>query len=211
MNFAIPGQEHFVVSYQSCEDGGGTWFGQDYVQELQRYGRSFDRCLEWCSGPGFIGFALLAHGICKDLTLMDGHESCAASVALTVQNNHCDHRARFRNLDRVALLPESDRFDLVVANPPHYLTCPGDANYQRIAVDQRWQAHEEFYGSIGRHLNPGATILMQENQAGSLLGPAEFMPMIERNGLAVTGYWTSARYFDRAGPTQIYYLEIRQK
>ena len=195
MNFAVPGRENFQISYHSTEDGGGTWFGQEYVTELQRYNRRFGRCLEWCSGPGFIGFALLAHGICDDLILMDHHRD----------------RVQFYNLDRVSAFPDHERFDLVVANPPHYLVCPGDDNYQRIAVDPDWQAHEEFYGHIGNHLNPDGMILMQENQAGSLQGPAEFLPMIERNGLRLTGYWTSPQHFDRAGPTQIYYMEIRQK
>lgn len=211
MNFAIPGQEHFIVTYDSTEDGGGTWFGQDYVRQLKRYGRRFDRCLEWCSGPGFIGFALLAHGICQNLTLMDRYELSADSVAQTVQRNLCVDRVRFHNVDRVGALPDHERFDLVVANPPHYLECPGDANYQRIAVDVDWQAHREFFANIGSYLNPDAVILLQENQAGSLTGPAEFLPMIESNGLRLTAYWTSADYFDRAGPTQIYYLEIRQK
>ena len=181
------------------------------MRELQRYDRQFDRCLEWCSGPGFIGFAVLAYEICNNLTLVDRHAPCAASVADTVLSNQCADRAQFFNLDSIASLPASETFDLVVANPPHYLTCPGDHNYQRIAVDPDWQAHEEFYANIGSRLNPGAVILMQENQAGSLAGPAEFMPMIERNGLRITAYWTSPRYFDRSGPTQIYYLEIRQK
>jgi methylase of polypeptide subunit release factors len=211
MEFAIPGRPNFRVSHDSAEDGGGTWFGQEYVSQLQRYPRVFGRCLEWCSGPGFIGFALLAHGICRDLVLMDRYAPSATSVAETVRNNHCGDRARFYCLDRMAAMPHHERFDLVVANPPHYLTCPGDDNYQRIAVDRDWQAHAEFYSHIRHYLNPDAVILMQENQAGSLLGPAEFLPMIERNGLNLTGYWTSPQYFDRAGPAQIYYMEIRQK
>jgi methylase of polypeptide subunit release factors len=211
MNFAVPGCENFQISYDSTEDGGGTWFGQEYVSELQRYNRRFGRCLEWCSGPGFIGFALLAHGICDDLILMDRYALSASSVAETVERNRCRDHVRFYNLDCLTALPDHERFDLVVANPPHYLICPGDDNYQRIAVDPDWQAHEEFYRHIGSHLNPDAVILMQENQAGSLQGPAEFLPMIERNGLRVTAYWTSPQYFDRSGPAQIYYMEIRQK
>jgi methylase of polypeptide subunit release factors len=211
MNFSVPGRENFQITYDSTEDGGGTWFGQEYVHELQRYNRRFGRCLEWCSGPGFIGFALLAHGVCDDLILMDRYALSAQSVADTVGRNRCGDRVQFYNLDRVSALPDHERFDLVVANPPHYLTCPGDDNYQRIAVDTGWTAHQEFYRHIGSHLNPDGMILMQENQAGSLLGPAEFLPMIEHNGLRVTAYWTSPQHFDRSGPTQIYYLEIRQK
>ena len=211
MNFAVPGRENFQITYDSVEDGGGTWFGQEYVCELQRYNRRFGRCLEWCSGPGFIGFALLAHEICDNLVLMDRYALSPASVAETVKHNGCSDRVQFYNLDRVSALPDHEHFDLVVANPPHYLTCPGDDNYQRIAVDPDWRAHEEFYRHIGSHLNPDAVILLQENQAGSLLGPAEFLPMIELNGLRCTGYWTSPQYFDRSGTAQIYYMEIRQK
>ena len=42
-------------------DGGGTSIGLDFVNLLdQQYtGQKFNRCLEWCSGPGFIGFNLL--------------------------------------------------------------------------------------------------------------------------------------------------------
>jgi methylase of polypeptide subunit release factors len=211
MEFEIPNRPEFRVSYNSAEDGGGTWFGQEYVSQLQRYDRTFARCLEWCSGPGFIGFALLANHLCQDLTLIDRYAPSADSVTQTMQRNQCEDRVRFYNLDRIATLPGHERFDLVVANPPHYLQCPGNENYQRLAVDPDWNAHQEFYSHISHYLNPNALILMQENQAGSLNGPAEFLPMIERNGLEITGYWTSPRYFDRQGPTQIYYLEIRQK
>ena len=132
-------------------------------------------------------------------------------MAQTVSQNRCVQRVQFYNLDRVGSLPYQEKFDLVVANPPHYLECPGDPNYQRIAVDANWQAHREFFANIGGYLNPDAVILLQENQAGSLGGPAEFVPMIESNGLRLTAYWTSPKHFDRDGPTQIYYLEIRQK
>jgi methylase of polypeptide subunit release factors len=209
--FAIPGRENFVVTYDSQEDGGGTWFGQEYVSMIQRYNRKFGRCLEWCSGPGFIGFALLAHDICDNLVLMDRYAPSSLSVDTTVGRNACQDRTTFYHLDRVAQLPDHERFDLVVANPPHYLTCPGDDNYQRIAVDPDWQAHREFYSNIARYLNPDAVVLMQENMAGSLHGTDEFRDMIEQSGLQLLTHWTSPRYFDHDGPTQIYYMEVRQK
>jgi len=210
--FVIPGRSNFGVNYNSDEDGGGTWFGQEYVSVIQqRYQRRFDRCLEWCSGPGFIGFALVAHDLCEHVVLMDRHAPVAQSVSDTTRRNHIEHRTTFYCLDQIAQLPDTEQFDLVVANPPHYLECPGDQNYQRIAVDPDWQAHREFYLHIRRHLRPDGVILMQENQAGSLDGPAEFRDMIDRAGLSITAYFTSPQHFDTQGPTQIYYIEIRQK
>jgi len=212
MKFAIPGRSDFLVSYNSDEDGGGTWFGQEYVPVIQhRYCQRFERCLEWCAGPGFIGFALLAHDLCDHLVLMDRHLPVTESVRETISHNQVDQRVTFYCCDQIAQLPDHEQFDLIVANPPHYLECPGDANYQRIAVDPDWHTHREFYRHIRQHMAPDAVILMQENQAGSLAGPAEFGDMIDRAGLCITGYFTSTQHFDTRGPTQIYYIEIRQK
>jgi len=212
LRFQIPGRCDFEVSYNSDEDGGGTWFGQEYVAVVQqRYQRRFRRCLEWCSGPGFIGFALLAHDLCDYVVLMDRHLPVTESVRDTTQRNAVEHRVSFYCCDAIAQLPDSEQFDLIVANPPHFLECPGNANYQRIAVDTDWQIHHEFFNHVRAYMTPDSTILLQENQAGSLDGPAEFRDMIERAGLKTTGYFTSDLHYDTAGPTQIYYLEIRQK
>jgi methylase of polypeptide subunit release factors len=105
-------------------------------------------------------------------------------------------------------LPDQVQFDLVVANPPHYLECPGDDNYQRIAVDINWQSHQDFFAHIGQHLTDNGVILLQENQAGSLNGVEDFRTFIESNGLRVQDSFVSDKFFDPNGPTQIYYIEI---
>lgn len=208
MRFTIPGST-FQVCYNSNEDGGGTWFGQEYNSVIQkRYRKRFNRCLEWCSGPGFIGFGLLANNLCDTICLMDRYEPAGESVRETARINGVEQRTTFYCCDRISSIPDYEKFDLIVANPPHYLECPGDDNYQRIAVDQNWQAHWEFYQHIGSHMHSDSVILLQENQAGSLQGPAEFKHMIERSGLKITGYFTSDLYYDTQGPTQIYYLEV---
>ena len=52
------------VSYKRHLDGGGSTFGQDFVPLLQKRGMpKVHRAFEWCAGPGFIGFSLLAHGL----------------------------------------------------------------------------------------------------------------------------------------------------
>ena len=208
--FQIPGCTDFSVQYDSTEDGGGTWFGQEYVAVIQsRYRQRFWRCLKWCSGPGFIGFALLARGLCDELVLIDRHEPAMQSVRDTIEHNHCQDRVRLYHADQISQIPGSERFDIVVANPPHYLECPGDENYQRIAVDIEWQAHQEFYANIARYMAPDGVILLQENQAGSIQGPVTWRDMIDRGGLELTGYFTSPGFYDTNGPTQIYYIESR--
>src|SRR2546426_1421833 len=53
-------------------DGGGVSFGQDYPRVLRGIGLGqCDRVFEFCAGPGYIGYSLLAHGFCKQLVLAD--------------------------------------------------------------------------------------------------------------------------------------------
>jgi len=172
------------VHYDSWMDGGGTWFGQEYVDIIQqRYpARTFDRCYEWCSGPGYIGFSILGAKLAQGLTLSDRYESAINdAVSATVRHNQLQDRVSAYVGSSLCVLPEHEQFDLVVANPPHYLECPGDDNYQRIAVDVNWQAHQDFFQYIGRHLTDNGVILLQENQAGSLNGAEDFRPFIESN------------------------------
>ena len=60
-----------VVYYQSELDGGGRGFGQTYVPIVQKIWGNVDTACEFCAGPGFIGFSLLAHGLCDNLFLAD--------------------------------------------------------------------------------------------------------------------------------------------
>jgi hypothetical protein len=67
---------HFVVSgveiyYEPELDGGGRSFGMLYVPIVRRVVGHAKRCLEAFSGPGFIGFSLVAHGLCDELVLAD--------------------------------------------------------------------------------------------------------------------------------------------
>jgi methylase of polypeptide subunit release factors len=200
------------VFHDSWMEGGGSWFGQEYVPVIQsRYpGRRFQKCYEWCSGPGFIGFSLLTNNICETLCLSDIYDmAIEKSVRQTVEYHGLQDRVTSYVTGTLANLPSYEQFDLVVANPPHYLECPGDANYQRIAVDQDWQAHQDFFQHIGQHITADSIILLQENHAGSLKREEDFRPFIESNGLEITDVMISPNYYDPNGPTQIYYIEIR--
>jgi hypothetical protein len=61
-----------AVSYKAHLDGGGSTHGQDFIPMLHRRGMPKQkRVFEWCAGPGFIGFSLLAHGLAETLCLAD--------------------------------------------------------------------------------------------------------------------------------------------
>jgi hypothetical protein len=212
MEFVTTGPNQYRVQHDSWMDGGGTWFGQEYIDIIQqRYpGRVFKRCYEWCSGPAFIGFGILDHGLAQGLCVSDIYADAIKRVEETVRDNRIENVTAYAT-GAVAGLPDHEQFDLVVANPPHFLECPGDDNYQRIAVDQNWAAHQEFFANIGQHLLPGGMILLQENQAGSLNREQDFLPFIETAGLEITAVIDSPQHYTPNHYTQIYYIEIRQK
>lgn len=210
MIWETTGDRRIRVHHHSDMDGGGTWFGTEYSGILKnRYNRSFARCLEWCAGPGFIGFDLLDHGICDQLVLQDRYaQAIELSIPETIRDNGLDGVQAYLG-SSLACLPADQRFDLVVANPPHYLECEGGDNYQRLAVDPDWKAHRDFFEHIGDHLDSDGMILLQENQAGSLRREAEWRDVIEANGLMVRSVFDSPRWYNSPGPwCQIYYIEI---
>jgi tRNA1(Val) A37 N6-methylase TrmN6 len=80
------------------------------------------RVFEWCAGPGFIGFALLGYGFCDTLCLAD-----VKACRLTVTQNGLAERVTVYHSDNLDGIPPSERWDLVVGNPPHFVdVSPGE-------------------------------------------------------------------------------------
>jgi methylase of polypeptide subunit release factors len=212
MEWQTTGNNKFRVIHDSCMEGGGTWFGQEYISIVkQRYvDRQFKKIFEWCAGPGFIGFNLLDHGLGKSICLSDMFNPAISAIQQTVSGLPEQYKKQVTAyaVDRIVNLPFSEQFDLVVANPPHFLECPGDLNIQRIKVDTNWTAHREFFEHIGQHLACDGIILLQENQAGSLNREKDFEKMIVDNGLIITDVFNSPEFYTPNDHTQIYYIEI---
>lgn len=80
--------------------------------------RVFTNTFEWCSGPGFIGFALLEAGLTENLVLADISEDAMACAKQTVDHNpKIKERVHYYVSDNMKSIPKSEKFDLVVGNP----------------------------------------------------------------------------------------------
>lgn len=203
------------VFYLDEYNGGGTTTGTEYVKLIkERYSnRVFQKCYEWCSGPGFIGFDILSNKLCNQLCLSDIHDPalvCAEETALYPQNN-CKDNVSIYLLKDLSLLPAHEQFDLIVSNPPHANGFHDEqtwfSNNNRISSDINWQAHKNFFANIKQHLLPDGIILLQENHAGSQVD--DFLPFIEQAGLKLNDVFLSKDWYIENDPVhQIYYLEI---
>jgi 16S rRNA G966 N2-methylase RsmD len=194
------------VHYKKHLDGGGTYFGQDFIpffktRGLPKQGRAF----EWCAGPGFIGFSLMAHGFCETLCLSDINPEAVEACRRTVADNALEKRVSVYHSDNLKDLPASEQWDLVVANPPHF-----DDSYfaeELRAHDPHWRIHREFLAQVGAHLKPSGVIVLQENNHGSTA--ETFREMIGQSGLQIV-------FVDGCAPEptpdhRFYYIGIMHK
>jgi predicted RNA methylase len=169
------------IAYRAELDGGGTEFGQDFIsffeaRELPQQKRLF----EWCSGPGFIAFSLLGHGFCETLCLADINPDAVASCRQTVRVNRLGDRVSVYQSDNLRNIPRSEKWDLVVGNPPHFVDqYEGDLR----AHDPDWRIHREFLATIGDFLTARGVVVLQENNRGST--SKTFRQMIEQSGLDI--------------------------
>jgi 16S rRNA G966 N2-methylase RsmD len=167
------------VYFKKHLDGGGNDFGQDFIpfltlRQMPRQRRVF----EWCAGPGFIGFSLLAHGFAETLCLADINPQAVEACHRTVRDNQLADRVSVYLSDNLNDIPASEEWDLVVGNPPHM---PDDYIGDLRTHDEEWHIHRKFFGAVERFLKPGGVIVLQENNRGSTA--ETFNPMIEASGL----------------------------
>jgi predicted RNA methylase len=190
------------VAYKPHLDGGGSTFEQEFIPFLRNRGmRKVARTFEWCTGPGFIAFSLLAHGLTETLCLADVNPEAAAACRKTVRDNALESRVAVYHSDNLAQIPSSERWDLVVSNPPHFLAeAAGQIRYN----DPDWRLHRGFFHTIGKHLKPGGTIVLQENNRGSTADM--FRAMIAEAGLRIV--FVDGCFPERTKDDHMYYVGI---
>jgi predicted RNA methylase len=189
-------------------DGGGRSFGQQFVPVVGSLFGPVDRLFEFCAGPGFIGFSLLAHGLCKSLCLADVNPKAVEMLRATVAANGLEDRVTVYQSDGLLNIPDSEQWDLVVGNPPHFEAATEQQYRQDILTfDPAWSIHKSFYSSVHRHLKLHGSVLLIENASGST--PQSFNADIEHGSLEfVKSFMLAER--GTAG-TMLYFMWARKR
>ena len=173
-----------VVFDRREQHWAGLTLGRDFPRILNELGigRS-KRLFEFCAGPGYIGYALLANGWCETLALSDIDAESIETAMRTAAYNGLGHRVTGYASDVLDDIPEQERWDLVVANPPAFESHPD----KQLAVgdwdrgfDTNWNVRRRFYASVKQHMNPDGVVVMVENLRGS--DPEVFAEMIRAGG-----------------------------
>jgi hypothetical protein len=176
----LPSYRFGVLVFDRADlDGGGSGFGQDFVRVLREIGLSnSSRVFEFCSGPGYIGYSLLAHGLCRSLALADINPVAIQAARMTAEFNGLSDQVSVYLSDGLDGIPSSEKWDLVVSNPPHFTKWTGKGKLR--CEDPSWQIHRKFYAQVKKFLTLRGHVILQENAAGS--NAEDFVPMIRENG-----------------------------
>ncbi len=161
------------ISWNRYDDGGGHAHYPDFLNAIGDKKR-YNKCLEWCAGSSVISFSLLDKNIIDKSVLMDIYEPALLTAVDNAHNNNLQDRVSHYVCDEINKIPKHERFDLVIANPPHALeqdshlirtselTEEEFKHCYRITIDADWQIHKEFYENITTYLEPNADIFISE-------------------------------------------------
>ena len=175
--------KNIEVNYSPDLDGGGMGFGQEFPRVIKEKMGKTAHIFEFCAGPGFIGFSLLAKGLCEKLTLADISPEAVKACEETIKKNNLQEKVSVYLSDCLDSIPETEKWDLVVGNPPHW---PSSEDWYHADIkrfDPGLKIHKRFYKDIHKFLKPNGSILFQEN--GRATTAEDFAPIIAESGLEI--------------------------
>lgn len=195
--------------YSIANDGSGAWFKDGFIRTLKDLfpNKKFNKCFEWCSGPGFIGYSILGSGITDKLVLGDVHEPALLEAKITAKNNNIEDKVSFYLSNNWDHIPLTEQFDLMVGDPPMFSFTHYQHEYwnfdSRLFLDVDWKIHEGFFKGARDHLTDDGSILILENSLGA--GINTFKHMIEDSGLQIVDHF----YQDKI-PANLWYMHIKK-
>lgn len=173
------------VAYSLDLDGGGRAMRAPFSAFVASSIGARERVFEFCAGPGYIGFDLLSRGLCQTLVLADINPGSVECAMATVRENRLEGCVDVYQSDGLASIPPTERWDLVVGNPPQFNTVGTNAQDALIRCDPDWRIHTSFYRDVVRFLTPDAYVLLIENSYGCRYD--QFGPLLRSVGLATEG------------------------
>lgn len=205
---------NFDVFYTNETNGGGDHFALEYIDVIKDWYGKVDHVLEWCSGPGFIGYGLYANDLCDRVSFNEMYLPAIEVLEKTKNNSDNSDNILIHSENSLDTFSRQQKIDLVVGNPPHWESIesaqpcfPFDIkeyyHVPEILIDFEWNAHRSFFLNMKELLSDSGRILLQENKQGS--DPEVFETMINDADLKITGVAESQMY------DMIYYLEVSHK
>jgi methylase of polypeptide subunit release factors len=156
-------------------DGGGTDYRNYFLKAIADFGKShYNFAYEWCCGHSILGFEALTNGICDTLAISDCHDLAVNTSLDNAKRLGYEDKVIGYITPKISNIPNTEKWDLVIGNPPNSMNGDnfirhGEENGYteehilhelRIAVDDNFETHKEFFGNIKNYLNEDADIFI---------------------------------------------------
>ncbi len=167
MNYSYITYGEIEVAWTPELDGGGKDTTDEFVDVIAKSVGKVDRLCEFCAGPSFIGFQLLARGLCNHLVLVDINPKAVEAMEETIRHNNLQGKVTIYLSDCLDNVPETEKWDVVVSNPPHFrASSQEEYNSDIIRMDHDWIIHQKFFRDVRKFLKPHGSVFMQECYMG---------------------------------------------
>ena len=151
------------------------------------------KVLDICCGVGIIGLTIFSNlkkgGIVNETSFVDINIFNLNSFKKTIRQNNLQDlmgsQLQCYLSDGLSNVPTTEKFDIIVSNPPHYIIPEFDQDNtslttSRLATyDAGWNFHKEFYKQCHNYLTDRGEIWFLENSSGA--EEKDLLPFIEAN------------------------------
>jgi len=152
------------------------------------------KVLDICCGVGLVGLTMFQglkddKNTIKELVLADINIFNINSINKTLPYNNMGglvgNTIRTYLSDGLKGIPENEKFDIIVSNPPHYFEKSFDNSEIQLTPtrlgtnDAGWNFHRSFYELADRHLTDRGEVWFLEN--GFAANEKDLLPFIETN------------------------------
>ena len=152
------------------------------------------KILDICCGVGLVGLTIYQglkneKDVIKELVLADINIFNINSINKTLPYNQMNHligdTIRVYLSDGLKGIPTSEKFDIIVSNPPHYFEKSFDNSEVQLTPtrlgtnDAGWNFHKSFYEIAHNYLTDKGEIWLLEN--GYAAKEKDLLPFIEAN------------------------------
>lgn len=217
ISYVTEGSIPLFINIDRWQEGGGYSHRHVFLKILQEKNRTFKKCLEWCSGVGTIGYDLYSHKIVENLSLLDKNPHVLHRAKKIAIKNKIIDNVNFYVGDSILTLPKTEKFDLIVANPPFFFyenDMPENdipvfkskkienwiyENVKRLGLDEGHESHTNFFSNVREFLRDDGLIIISGNLSGS--SPNDFKLMTEKNNLKINNTLVIP-------DTNLYFMEI---
>jgi len=188
--FTVAGVEYRVDPASVGHTPQGEITGAAAAERIRRENLTGLHVLDICCGVGIVGLTLCAklkgEGRVRKLSLLDINIFNLNSAKRTLRRNDFGG-IEFQTFlsDSLKSVPEGEKFDLIVSNPPHLFTddfTKKNLNPTTLGTfDENWRFHTDFYSVADRYLSERGQIWLLENFQGDPGMESHFRSFVDAN------------------------------